>query len=609
MQINILNDFINAYEKAYKQSFDESFEGRIKALCQSLNEPFMHLSSALKKELKELVFSLERNIQVAIIGQFSSGKSSLLNLILKKEVLPTGAVPVTFKPTFLHFAKEYFLRVEFEDGSDEITDISKLELYTDQRKGLKEAKSLHLYAPISLLENIILVDTPGLNANEIDTQTTFEELKNTHAAIWLSLIDNAGKKSEEDAIKANLRLLGSSSICVLNQKDKLNEAELENVLNYAKSVFSKYFKEVIAISCKQAQSEKSYEHSNFNALLNFLKSLDTKALKQDFTQRKLLEICEILEQENALFESVFDELEAKFKAYEQYLEEFSLQMLARVKILNHQILDLLKGISERISTEIFTFVKEKEAFYYKEAKGFLKKDLYARFEYKTPFISSDDAFLAMFYHTDVMNKEFKKIKFELESSFKDLKQGLNTSFESLQNEILLFKARFSNIQKDDILQSEANFGELRAFCNASEEHFLKDFENALFKNTLELDLFLEKLNLKAFANYENATKLTLSFFSRKINESRTFYELDSTEFSLFYPKKSEIYERVLTELNVYEFEALLVDKPVISRIIKQYFESITKLIKEKRGLILDQKKELKRRLELILKVKENLNTL
>ncbi len=53
---------------------------------------------------------------------------------------------------------------------------------------------MHIFAPIPLLEKITLVDTPGLNANENDTLTTLDELKNIHGAIWLSLIDNAGKK-------------------------------------------------------------------------------------------------------------------------------------------------------------------------------------------------------------------------------------------------------------------------------------------------------------------------------------------------------------------------------------------------------------------------------
>lgn len=609
MQIELLNDFIKAYENAYEKRFDSSFEGKIKTLCAKLNEPFMHLSKELSKEFEELIFSLEKNINVAIIGQFSSGKSSLLNLILQKECLPTGIIPVTFKPTFLHYAKEYFLRVEFEDGSDIITEVSELEKYTDQRKGIKETRSLHIFAPIPLLEKITLVDTPGLNANDTDTLTTFKELRNTHSIVWLSLIDNAGKKSEEDAIKANLKLLGEHSICVLNQKDKLSEVELENVMNYAKDVFSKYFEKIIAISCKEAKTKENYEKSNFELLLKYLQNLDGFKIKHNFVKRKMLECCEILENEIKLFDEIFNKLEKHFKDYELYLNECFERLNSQIKILNHEILEKLKSISERISKEIFESVKEKEAHFFKQAKTLFKKDLYVKYNYKTPFISSDDAFLAMFYNSDVMSKEFKKNKNELIAAFDELKLNLNEIFETLQKDILLFKARFSNIQKDNEFQSDTNFSELRVFCNASDEYFLKDFKNILFENILELDIFLEKLDLKAFTNYENATKLSLSFFSRKINESRSFYELDSSQFSLFYPKKSEIYERVLTELNVYEFEALLINKPIITKIVKKFFEQNKALIIEKTKLIDSKKEELKKRMDCILEVKKALKEL
>lgn len=610
MQINILNHFIKAYEDAYNIDFDKSFEGQIKMLCKKLNEPFMHPSYNLIQELEELSFSLDKNINIAIIGQFSSGKSTLLNLILKKECLPTGVVPVTFKPTFLRYADEYFLRVEFQDGSDEITHIEELAKYTDQRNNVKETKSLHIFAPMPLLKKITLVDTPGLNANEDDTLTTLKELQNIHAAIWLSLIDNAGKKSEEDAIKANLELLGENSICVLNQKDKLSAQELENVLNYAKTVFSKYFKELIAISCKEAKDETKYEESNFNLLLDFLDNLDEKALKQKFTKRKMLHLCQVLEDENRLFVDIFDKLANQFQIYQEKLNSSFDDFIKEVQILNHQILNKLKSIGERIASEIFNCIKEKEAHFYKEAKGFLKKDLYVKYDYKAPFISSDDAFLAMFYNSDIMNKEFKKIKNEIYESFEKIKQKLKDFIDNLEKDILLFKAEFSNIQKDNILQSDKNFSELRAFCNASDEYFLKDFKELLFKSLLELDLFFEKLNLKAFANYANATKLSLAFFSRKINESRVLYELDSSEFTLFYPKKSEIYERVLTELNAYEFEALLINKPILVKISNHFLEQNTNIIQEKNKILDLKKVELQKRKEQILEVrsvlKENL---
>lgn len=606
MQINLLNDFIKAYENAYSVSFDDSFKGLIQELCRKLNEPFMHTSYALERELKELVFSLDKNVNIAIVGQFSSGKSSLLNLILGRDCLPTGVVPVTFKPTFLRYAKEYFLRVEFEDGSDVITNVEELALYTDQRNEVKQAKSLHIFAPVALLEKITLVDTPGLNANANDTLTTLSELKNIHGAIWLSLIDNAGKKSEEDAIKANLELLGENSICVLNQKDKLNTEELNNVLNYAKSVFLKYFDKLIAISCKEAKEKQSYEKSNFGALLDFLNHLDTANLKEKFVKRKILSLCEILENENQLFVGIFDRLFNQFQNYEKHLLLSYKGFLKEIEILNHRILEQLKSIGERIASEIFASVKEKDAYFYKESKGFFKKNLYLRYHYKSPYISSDDAFLAMFYNSDVMSKEFKKINNELYQSFEEIKIKLKDFINRLEREILLFKAEFSNIQKDHIFQSDKNFSELRAFCNASDEYFLKDFKELLFKSILEFDLFFEKLNLKAFTNYENACKLSLEFFSRKINESRVLYELDSAEFVLFYPKKSEIYERVLNELNVYEFEALLINKPILTRIAKNFLEQNQNLIQEKNKFLDFKKEELQKRRVQILNVRKSI---
>lgn len=606
MQINLLNDFIKAYENAYSVSFDDSFKSLIQELCRKLNEPFMHTSYALERELKELVFSLDKNVNIAIVGQFSSGKSSLLNLILGRDCLPTGVVPVTFKPTFLRYAKEYFLRVEFEDGSDVITNVEELALYTDQRNEVKQAKSLHIFAPVALLEKITLVDTPGLNANANDTLTTLSELKNIHGAIWLSLIDNAGKKSEEDAIKANLELLGENSICVLNQKDKLNTEELNNVLNYAKSVFLKYFDKLIAISCKEAKEKQSYEKSNFGALLDFLNHLDTANLKEKFVKRKILSLCEILENENQLFVGIFDRLFNQFQNYEKHLLLSYKGFLKEIEILNHRILEQLKSIGERIASEIFASVKEKDAYFYKESKGFFKKNLYLRYHYKSPYISSDDAFLAMFYNSDVMSKEFKKINNELYQSFEKIKIKLKDFINRLEREILLFKAEFSNIQKDHIFQSDKNFSELRAFCNASDEYFLKDFKELLFKSILEFDLFFEKLNLKAFTNYENACKLSLEFFSRKINESRVLYELDSAEFVLFYPKKSEIYERVLNELNVYEFEALLINKPILTRIAKNFLEQNQNLIQEKNKFLDFKKEELQKRRVQILNVRKSI---
>ncbi|MCW0187842.1 dynamin family protein [Campylobacter lari] len=605
MQNDLIDDFLKAYESAYCKSFDDSFEGKILAIKNAFLEPSLHLNDIFLKDLESIIASYKKAINIAIIGQFSSGKSTLLNLILQKECLPTGVVPVTFKPTFLRYAREYFLRVEYEDGSDEIVDINELAKFSDQRNKLKETKSLHLFAPIELLKDITLIDTPGLNANDIDTLTTFKELSFMHSAIWLSLIDNAGKKSEEDAIRANAKLLERGGICVLNQKDKLNQDELENVLNYAHLVFDKYFEKIIAISCKEAKYD--LQKSNLPLLYEYLKGLDYEKIKKDFIKEKLNNLCELLLNQYIFLQDILEQLELKFNVILHSFKANALEQ--KIKILNHNCLDKLKLVGEKISQEILKFIKEKDSNYYKEAKGLFKKNLYEKITYKAPYLSSDDAFLAMFYNSETMNKEFKKLKSEIALEFNQIKNDFSSFFTNLEEQILLFKAKFSNLQKENDLESDEEFANFRSFASASEELFLKDFKELLFKSKLELDLFLEKLNLKALANYESATKLTLGFFSTKMSVSKEFYELDSTEFSLYYPKASEVYQRVLTELNVYEFEDLLINKPTIMKIFKDYTQSLENLIQEKKVYIKNLIIEFENKKTMIEKIKSQISKL
>ncbi|EPZ7079319.1 dynamin family protein [Campylobacter lari] len=605
MQNDLIDDFLKAYESAYCKSFDDSFEGKILAIKNAFLEPSLHLNDIFLKDLESIIASYKKAINIAIIGQFSSGKSTLLNLILQKECLPTGVVPVTFKPTFLRYAREYFLRVEYEDGSDEIVDINELAKFSDQRNKLKETKSLHLFAPIELLKDITLIDTPGLNANDIDTLTTFKELSFMHSAIWLSLIDNAGKKSEEDAIRANAKLLERGGICVLNQKDKLNQDELENVLNYAHLVFDKYFEKIIAISCKEAKYD--LQKSNLPLLYEYLKGLDYEKIKKDFIKEKLNNLCELLLNQYIFLQDILEQLELKFNVILHSFKANALEQ--KIKILNHNCLDKLKLVGEKISQEILKFIKEKDSNYYKEAKGLFKKNLYEKITYKAPYLSSDDAFLAMFYNSETMNKEFKKLKSEIALEFNQIKNDFSSFFANLEEQILLFKAKFSNLQKENDLESDEEFANFRSFVSASEELFLKDFKELLFKSKLELDLFLEKLNLKALANYESATKLTLGFFSTKMSVSKEFYELDSTEFSLYYPKASEVYQRVLTELNVHEFEDLLINKPTIMKIFKDYMQSLENLIQEKKVYIKNLIIEFENKKMMITKIKSQISKL
>ena len=57
-----------------------------------------------RSALATILDTLERTgLELAVFGRVSTGKSSLLNRLLEKEVLPVGVTPITAVPTRIHF--------------------------------------------------------------------------------------------------------------------------------------------------------------------------------------------------------------------------------------------------------------------------------------------------------------------------------------------------------------------------------------------------------------------------------------------------------------------------------------------------------------------------
>lgn len=272
------------------------------------------------------------HLKIAIVGQFSSGKSSFINALLGGEILPSGVTPVTAKVCEISYGENLgsaisqnnpqdtnhlqnssqnppknssqnlpknllqnlLIEVHYKDSSIKLKPLA----YLHQIDSIENATISHfkLQAPIELLKNITFLDTPGFNSqNQIDTDTTNAILREVDGIIWLSLIDNVGKQSEKDILQEHLRQYSAKSLCILNQKDRLkDEQEISTSLAYANSAFSGFFAEIIPISAKQAldsyQSDSSknspngsqknalWESSNIQAVLDFIqKELRTKS--------------------------------------------------------------------------------------------------------------------------------------------------------------------------------------------------------------------------------------------------------------------------------------------------------------------------------------------
>ena len=104
--LNILKSFVNEYKETYtiqEVVYEEGLVGDIKRVqVKLLDEKFFpsnQLINILNKQIRRARYPME----VAITGQFSAGKSTFLNALLSRNILPTGITPVTSKVNFINY--------------------------------------------------------------------------------------------------------------------------------------------------------------------------------------------------------------------------------------------------------------------------------------------------------------------------------------------------------------------------------------------------------------------------------------------------------------------------------------------------------------------------
>jgi len=65
----------------------------------------------------ELISHLnESSIRIAVFGEFSAGKTTVLNALIKEEILSVAVEPTTAVPTRVRYGREFNIFVERTDG-------------------------------------------------------------------------------------------------------------------------------------------------------------------------------------------------------------------------------------------------------------------------------------------------------------------------------------------------------------------------------------------------------------------------------------------------------------------------------------------------------------
>lgn len=239
-------------------------------------------------------------LQIAVVGQFKRGKSSLLNALLGEAVLPTGVLPLTAIPTFLAGGNPPRLRLEFLDGTNEehvLADAAVLQselspLVTEagnpaNRRGLARVE-VRLPAPL-LSGGIVLLDTPGVGSTlRHNTAAAEAALPECDAALFVVSPDPPITQTEL-AYLAQVRGAVARLIIVLNKIDTVEREDRNSSIQFLRQVLTEQaglspdvpvfpLSARAALVAKQAHDMLALEASGLAAIEHFLADfIDTEA--------------------------------------------------------------------------------------------------------------------------------------------------------------------------------------------------------------------------------------------------------------------------------------------------------------------------------------------
>lgn len=262
----------------------------------------------------ELVVKLaEDHFTLAVLGQFKRGKSSLMNAIIGRELLPTGVLPLTSAITTLKYGPEERLIINREGSSfaKELPIESLFDYVTEKGNpgNIKKVTSACVEFPEPFLRRgIEFVDTPGVGSVITDNSTiTYGFLPQCDAVIFVTGADTPMTSTELSFLK-EIREYVDRVFFVINKVDLVTENERNEVLQFVADTITAHIgcddvklfpvSARLGLNARLRDDSALYEQSGLKTLEESLSSFLTEEKTTVFLASIANKVLRILEHES-----------------------------------------------------------------------------------------------------------------------------------------------------------------------------------------------------------------------------------------------------------------------------------------------------------------------
>lgn len=139
---------------------------------------------AMLNELAAVTLQATTPLKLSLVGAFSVGKSSLLNMLMNDTVLQSSLEETTALPTFIEYGAERAMQLVGKDGS--ITPLNDEEFAIATTNAPEGAACAVLQQPLNWLQGVSIIDLPGTGSmSGTHRDFTLTQIQQSDAVLYL----------------------------------------------------------------------------------------------------------------------------------------------------------------------------------------------------------------------------------------------------------------------------------------------------------------------------------------------------------------------------------------------------------------------------------------